>query len=218
MRFPSVTLIAVAVLLSASLAACVKPAPVVQYAPATTVALAFALDDTQERKTSEAPQALVEAVQNALIERNLEVRVIPFASLAEGFNAVRDSDRRLEQAAAVADSDTVILIETRADFYSQLSGRYRWNVTAKLTVAARSDLPAAEVETLDLAAVLSYAHEAEGDAVAAIKGDIAKRAGRLFDRFFEGRSIQGTASPQAMLDSAKKKLIDKAPTASTSSL
>jgi len=215
MRLPNssktaLLLLAVAV---ATLTACVKPAPVTQYAPSTTVALAFALDDTQERKTLEAPAALVEAVTVALTERNLEVRVVPFDTLAEGFGAVRDSNRRLEQVAAVADSDVVMLIETRADFYSQLSGRYRWNVTTKLTVAARSDLAAAEAETLDLAAVLSYAHEVESDAVASLKNDIAKRAGRLFDRFFEGRATQG---PQALNDgTAKKKLM---PTASTSSL
>lgn len=164
------------------LGSCVPRLPVQQLSKRAQVAVAYVVDRERGPGLAAAPQALKGEVIKALSERNLEAQEIPFEAWAESFRAGRDSKRRLsELRRLVPGASHVLLVEAKASFFSQLSGRYRWLVSAKLLAAGREGSEEASEAQLDLPTFLDFAHEREAEAIASAAPAIAQRAGSLMD-------------------------------------
>ncbi len=182
-------------LLAVALAACL-PRPAVMRAPEkTTVVVAYVVDGDRDGSISDVPAGLRRDVEEALRQRGLEVKSLAFDSYAKVFRNVRDSQRRLAKLTN-SDAGLVLLVETKAAFFSPLNGRYRWTVYARMT-AARKDGVAPLMAMVDEPAFLDYEHEREPQALETAAGAIARRAGALLDDFLgsvEGTSPSGSAA------------------------
>ncbi|MDX9721078.1 MAG: alpha-amylase family glycosyl hydrolase [Myxococcota bacterium] len=184
--------------LGALLSACLGQTPRVVYEKAVSIDLMMLRDDTASKSSAALPEQLSQAISEELSVRNLKARAVAFADFEEDALQVRDSERRLARFAEQrGDAELVVLVETRAVFYSQLSGRYRWTVYAKLSVADRNAPDSALVESFDLPAVLTYDHEREDDALELVGPELARRVGLLVDAYLSGHSAAAAAQQHA---------------------
>ncbi len=161
------------------------------------VAVAFVRDPEHGGAVAAVPEALSKRVGESLAARNLEVREVPFGSVAADFGAAPDSGLRYKKVAAEArGAPLLLLVETRAAFFSQLSGRYRWTVYAKVTAGLAGAEPVSA--ELTVPALLDFNHEREPEALAVAAPFIADRAGAIFDSFLAASKLgTGTPKPQA---------------------
>ncbi len=167
----------------------------------TPIAMVLILDDVHRRQSSGVPDALTERLRSVLKERNLVPQVISADTFNEQFGALRDTRRRLEQVAArTGQAELLLLVETQAVFYSQLSGRYRWTVYVKLSICERASVGNALTERFDLPAVLTHDHEREPEALVAAAQGIARRLGPLLDNYLAGTAARDaqTVDPQSI--------------------
>lgn len=150
-----------------------------------SIALACAFDHTETRTVEGCPPALTEAIGKSLSSRNLKVRLVAPESFAKAFESKKTTAARLAHLAEGSpDAEAIALVETRATFYSQLSGRYRWTVSAKLSLAKHAALEQPLSSDLEQAVFLDLENEREHEALASARGRLADEAGRLADDFF----------------------------------
>ncbi len=164
-----------------ALAACLGTAPPRRLAEPTPIALVVHLESAggEER---EVPAAVGDALSRTLAARNLEVVAGPRAALAER----RASDQRLEALIAATDAPWVMLVEARARFFSQISGRYRWEVELRTSLVSRARATSPQVSDLAVAAFLLFEHEAEPEALAFVRRQLVDDVGALVDRVVIG--------------------------------
>src|SRR5206468_1872883 len=136
----------------------------------------------------EPPASLKRALAAALDARNLDL----VEAAVPGADRVRDSKRRFD--AVLGEAPFVLLVELQPAFFSQLNGRNRWTVYARLSAARRGAEPA--VDAFDVPVFLDFDHQREPEAVALAAQAIAERAGALFDSFLG----TGAAPPHAQRD------------------
>jgi glycosidase len=188
--------------LAALAAGCITPKPPVRYEKPLHVAVVLVRDDVLRQAAHGAPDALRAAVQQELQARNLRPAFVDPRSYQPFFSDVRDTERRLAYLSRLPDqADVTLLVETQATFYSQLSGLYRWTVYLKVSVAGRGDTRAAVTRQHDLPVALSFGHELEPEAVAALAPELARSAATLLDSYLVDRGRSGPASgPSAAAD------------------
>lgn len=164
-------------------AGCIPKVPQQRLAERAKVAVVFVVDPSRAGDSWSPPDSLKQAVVAELDQRNLEAVELPLDSLG----GQRLTDARLEGLKkAAGGAPFVLLVEQKVTFFSQLDGRYRWEVGTTLA-AARVDGPAAK-EPFELPVVLMYDHEREKAAIAQSATDVAKRAGTLLDGLLAGAS------------------------------
>lgn len=155
---------------------CVPKVPRQKLAASTPIVVAYVVDPTYAGLAVTAPDALKEAVAKELAERNLTVVEAPLEALGDG--AITDARK-----AALRGFDTeapyALLVELRVHFFSQLDGRYRWEVGTSLTAWQKSGVEAKDA--FELPVILQYDHEKERAAITSASGDIATRLGVLLD-------------------------------------
>lgn len=178
----------VALLLLLATAGCLtRPPPPVRLETRTPVAVAYVLDADVRQGTGvqDAPPELKAQVAEVLDARNLEARAVPFEQYADLFRRARDSRSRFQYVASLApDAPLVLLVEARASFFAQISGRFRWDVFTQLTAGRGTSAMGEPLNARqELDAVLPFDHAREKEAVALVADDIAKQAGELFDSF-----------------------------------
>jgi glycosidase len=162
-------------------AGCLQKKPAVRLSERTPLAVGVVLDHELDPRVDEAPPALRKRLADVLSERNFEVKEVPLS--ATGFDGIRGSSRRFERLSEVAgDAPVVLLVETKAVFFSQLNGRFRWVVSVRITAGERRGRSVVESAQFDESAILEYDFEKEPEAVARAAGVIADRAGGLVDR------------------------------------
>ncbi|MBS1152529.1 MAG: glucosyl hydrolase family protein [Myxococcaceae bacterium] len=155
------------------LTGCLKTVPQQKAATLTPLTVGWALEGDHSAELVPAPEKLKAQVSEALIVRNLAL------TDAGALSGVRFTAQRLEALRAADPAGWVLLIEARATFFSQLEGRFRWTVSVKLTASSK---PGELVEdTFSVPALLQFEHEREPQALAAVAGSIAQRAGTLLD-------------------------------------
>jgi hypothetical protein len=79
------------------------------------------------------------------------------------------------------DTELIVLIHTRVEFFSLLVGRYRWTVQATLAVADPED-PSTHLErTVEIPVFLPFHHQQEAEALEAATPALARELGSLLD-------------------------------------
>lgn len=165
-----------ALVLLLCLTACLPKVPLQRLATKTPVAIAYVVDPQHLGAVTTAPDAVKQAVAAVLAERNLEPQEVPVAALG----GQRLSDARLDALGQQpGDAPVVVLVEARAQFFSQLDGRYRWEVGVTLSALRRGGAKARE--TVELPVILQFDHEREAAAVSAAADEVAARLGTLLD-------------------------------------
>ena len=165
-----------------------KQAPVqsISALPTDLVAVANLLES---REVRDGPAALYGALEGLLQQRNLvPQRVEPAAWSAEFTNRRSPGQRVLFLAERSTTERVVLLVDTTASFYSQMSGRYRWTVAVEAQVrAAPTDKNPLSV-TFEVPVFLDFDHEREDAAIAAAVPVIQHRLASLLDEWLGGRA------------------------------
>ncbi len=164
-----------------------KQAPVqsIQALPTDVVAVANLLES---REVRDGPAALYSAMEELLQQRNLRPqRVEPAVWTAEFGNRRSPGQRVLFLTERAGAGEVVLLVDTTASFYSQMSGRYRW------TVAVEAQLRASNADknplslNFEVPVFLDFDHEREDAAIAAAVPVIQHRLAALLDEWLSGR-------------------------------
>lgn len=154
--------------------------------------------------TSQVPQLFQNQLDSSLSARNLKVQPVEFANVQSILESIRDTDRRMNALQGFAgNANYLVLTEISTEFYSALSGRYRWDVHAKMTI---TDVRTHETltQSVTLPAVLMYSHENGEDAINAVKADLERRMGTLVDQFLKNLT---TGSQTAALAPATQRQV-----------
>ena len=161
------------------LGACLASTPPAKLSEPTRIAVELRLEGPDGSAVEAGPQ-LREQLTGELLRRNLVTM-----PLSLDLEQQRTTSRRLEVVAADPAADGapwVLLVEARARFFSQLSGRYRWEVEVRSTLAPRTALADAQASDLAVAAFLQYEHEGPGDAIAFVRRQLVDDVLGLVDR------------------------------------
>jgi hypothetical protein len=165
----------------AGLSACLPRVPRQRLVERATIAVGYIVDPGYAGSPFAPPEALKARIKAELDAHNLEVVEVPLEVLA----GQRLTDARFEALRrAAGDAPFVLLVEQRVHFFSQLDGRYRWEVATALS-AARADGASAR-DPFEIPVILMYDHEKEREAIASAASDIATRVGVLMDGLLAG--------------------------------
>ncbi len=176
---------AVLFLLVASTGCLQRSTPPVQAPNGTVVAVAYVRDDVQKRGVvADVPAGLKQRVAEALSKRNLQVQEVPYEQYAAEFARVSESQRRFSVLMAQApQAPLYLLVETRVSYFSQVGGRFSWEVYVRTTGGrAGSELEPTSVNR-DYGAALQFDHQRQDDAQLEVSRQIASQAAGLFDSF-----------------------------------
>ncbi len=156
--------------------ACIPRIPVQRLETPTKIAVAYVVDPSFSGEATTAPDKLKAAVNAVLAERNLEPVELPL----EVVKGAKLTDTRLAaMRAANTEAPFLLLVELRVQFFSQLDGRYRWEVGATTTAERRGG---AQVrDPFEVPIVLMYDHEKHAAAIVAASSDIASRLSVALD-------------------------------------
>jgi hypothetical protein len=133
-----------------------------------------------------APDVLPSTVQSAL-EAELKARGLSSSSplgqeyrdTLGQFQVVQRQLTRLAEDSE--DTDLIVLLHTRVEFFSLMVGRYRWTVQATLAVADPDD-PSTHLErTVEIPVFLPFHHQQEAEALEAATPALARELGYLLD-------------------------------------
>lgn len=172
-----------AVLVAFAALGCIPKVPQQRLAERAKVAVVYVVDRAGAGEPWSPPDSLKKAVAAELDTRNLEVEELPLSALG----GQRLTDARLEALKqAAGDAPFVLLVEQRVTFFSQIDGRYRWEVGTSLSASRRGGATAKD--PFELPVVLQYDHEREAAAIAHSASDVATRTGVLLDGLLAGAS------------------------------
>ena len=117
------------------------------------------------------------SVEATLRARNL----VPTRVSAPDLGTRRSTaDRLAALRVAHASAAWVLLVEVRARFFSQLGGRYRWDVAVKTSLVQGDGAP--QVSDLDVAAFLTFEHQREAEALDFVRRQLVSDVAALLDR------------------------------------
>lgn len=174
-----------ALLASAALAGCIRHPPVARLPRPTPIALAYVVSSPFTPRLQPAPAELKRGLCDVLHQRNLVGQELAPAVYLDEFSRLRDSRARREALARLAPGAPYLLfVETQASFYSQLAGRYKWDVEVRLSLWRRGSAESLTEDRFEVPAFLLYAHQKEQAALAEVTSPLARRVADLVDSFF----------------------------------
>jgi hypothetical protein len=178
---------------------CLTKPPIARLSQRTSVALVLLRDDAMQKKTHPLPAAIKDQLKAQFAVRNLYVQDDK-RPLHEALAGSRDTTRRRAQLLREQPkAKHLLLVETQVSFYSQLNGRYKWDIDIKLSIGGR-DRPEPMLERqFKLSAFLPFDHQREDEALLSVSGLIARRTADLVDSYFAGKPTK-PAAPKAVPD------------------
>ncbi|MFZ5440945.1 MAG: hypothetical protein ACOZQL_13135 [Myxococcota bacterium] len=162
---------------------CLPRIPRQRLAEPAKIAVAYIVDPSYAGAPFSPPEALRKAIAKELSDHNLEAKELPL----ETVSSQRLTDARFEalkRAQAAEGVPYFLLVEQRVQFFSQIDGRYRWEVGTSLT-ASRTEGAVAK-DPFEIPVVLMFDHEKEREAIVYAAPDIANRVGVLLDGLLAG--------------------------------
>ncbi len=162
---------------------CVPKVPRQRLAEPAKIAVAYIVDPTYSGVAFTPPDELKKAMAKELEDHNLQLVEVPLTAVS----AQRLTDSRFEalrKTALAQGAPYLLLVEQRVHFFSQIDGRYRWEVSTSLT-ASRADGAMAR-DPFEIPVVLMFDHEKEREAIVYAAPDIANRVGVLMDGVLAG--------------------------------
>ena len=135
-------------------------------------------DNVLSRNSSKVPPALLQTLKSELSQANIQPNIV---ELPSSFQSIRQTEQRLEQLSA-----PVLLIETQAEFFSQLEGRFRWTVSCKLTLMA--DDKGVLVREFNTPVFHQFHHEREAEAILAAEEVIRQQLRGLIEDYLRSQS------------------------------
>jgi len=165
------------VLILTTLLSCIKPVELSKAQSTVDLPTISMLDATGQRESYPLPEQLQSAIAAELSGRNFNVisQQIP-----DSFQRQRSHSQRL----ASIDQYPTLLIETEAQFYSQLNGRFRWEVHLSLTLLQAENEQLFRQTTIPI--FHQFHHEREEEALLAAQTIILREINILIDDYLLG--------------------------------
>lgn len=132
------------------------------------------------------PEVVFERVGEALGARDLTPQPLDVPATLVAFGERRVTPQRLSWMAGQGQHPLLLLLETEVEFYSQLSGRFRWTVRVQASVAPREDLGQAVSSSFEVPVFLQFHHEREQAAIEQAAPVIERQVGHLLDEVLGG--------------------------------
>lgn len=170
----------VATALALSITACLASASPQRLATSTPVAVVLHLESSSGR-AHPVPDAVARGVEAVLAQRSLVPSVIEPAA---AFATTRSTPQRLDLVRESSDAPWIMLLEARARFFSQLSGRYRWEVELRVSLVERAQPDRVHTSELSVPAFLLHEHETEPEALSFVRRQLEDDLASLVDRVF----------------------------------
>jgi cyclomaltodextrinase len=171
--------IAPALLATLTLAGCLASTPPVRLAEPATIAVRLLLEDASGQREG-VPRDVSEALVSGLAARNLRPTVLP--PEVAGAEEVRTTSARFASLRAAApEADFTLLIEARARYFTQIAGRFRWDVDVRLALAGRGAEERPTERSFSAPAHLLFEHEREPEALSAVTRTVVEDAMTLVD-------------------------------------
>ena len=179
---------------------CVKRAPLVVLAEPAPMQVAFVHDSENESSVSGLPEGMETAVTTLLSARGLRPSQVEAGLVSERFARLRTTGQRLQWMSDGADSgELLLLVETRANYVSQMAGRWRWLVSVRLSVLRAGSVDGVDA-SLELPVFLSRAAEGSVEALEqALPGILRRLGGLLDDALAELTTTEGPSAEGADL-------------------
>ncbi len=130
------------------------------------------------------PDSVRDSISRELGARGFAADFIDFTRKSSISKAELSTQKELILAARsqVPDASWVLLIDGSARFFSQLTGRFRWDVTFEFAVSHRDDADRVDSQGLSVPAFLQYEHEREPEAVEFVLRQLETELDGLLDR------------------------------------
>jgi len=173
--------------LVAAACATVRPPPRVE-AGGEQVTVAMVFDRLDGEGARPVPAMLEQPLLTGLRERGLRPSSAPAELLRRDFSRRTLTPLRLEAMAKGAGPGWLLLVETKAEFASLLTGRFRWLVTARVTLARPDALEQATTIDLEKPVFLDFDFQKEEEALASAADALVRAALRLVDQRVAGET------------------------------
>ena len=143
-----------------------------------TVEVVTVLDHFDTRDSVVGPEELQKDIKKLLDKRNMDIQLI--TELTPAFTQQRRSKQRIKSL----EKRPLLLIETQAQFYAQLNGRFRWEVFVKLNLIAED----AEEFSREFKVPVfqQFHHQREKEAILEAKPVILRNLSSLIDDYIRG--------------------------------
>jgi hypothetical protein len=161
--------------LALSLFACLKGKEPIKAPSPMDLPMIAVLDRAQQPQ--ELPEELLEAIQERLARRDINAA---FSATPASFESHLLSSQRIQ----ALDQYPILLIETEAQFYSQLNGRFRWEVDLRLTLATSEEQSMTRQRIIPV--FHQYHHQRETEALLAAEALILRELDLLLDDYLRG--------------------------------
>jgi hypothetical protein len=177
----------IGVLLACLLTGCLASQPALRVPAGTPVAVVVTLGSHDGRGHA-FPTSVRDAITAELVARGFAPL---FIEDGVGENARNSSisnlevygrDARFAKIAATApEVSWVLVVDASVRFFSQLTGRFRWDVGLDMQLARRDRLDEVARVSVAVPAFLQYAHEREPEAVVFVRRQLLTELGGLID-------------------------------------
>ena len=141
------------------LAGCLPKDPAIQAATPIAVAVGAELTHVDDGAVTAFPPEASDRVQAALRAHNLSPQVVDITT-------TRNDSAQIDLMRA-SGAPWTLEIESRARFFSQMNGRYRWTVTTELSLHTGERVEDTLLHAIETPVFLEYAHEGEPEALIA---------------------------------------------------
>ena len=135
-------------------------------------------DNVLNRDSSIVPQALLKTIKSELALSNIQPTIV---ATPPSFQSVRQTEQRLTHL-----SPPLLLIETSAEFFSQLNGRFRWTVSCKLTLVSADN--SRLIREFTTPVFHQFHHEREAEAIVAAEEVIRQQLRGLIEDYLRSQS------------------------------
>jgi hypothetical protein len=169
---------------------CLPKTVPVRAAAATPTALCVVLTKVNDGTLTSAPASLMQGLEAELTARNLTPSLVKIdTAAADAFRARRSTPQRVEWIVSKrADATLIVLVEAQVEYYTQISGRFRWTVDVRVTASPASDFSQAVQSEFSVPVALQYQHEREEVALEEAGPVIERQVASVLDQLVGGLS------------------------------
>ena len=135
------------------------------------------LDKLDVRQSISLPEALESSIEKALQQRGINPKSL---TQVQGYDQFRNSKQRIK----LFEKRPLLLIETQAQFYSQLEGRFRWTVDVQMHLHTSEDMVFSRVFSVPV--FHQFHHQREKESLEAAQAPILRELNQMLDDYVRG--------------------------------
>ena len=135
------------------------------------------LDKLDVRQSLPLPSSLEKSISETLTQRGINPKIL---TQEKGYAQFRNSEQRIK----LFDKRPLLLIETQAQFYSQLEGRFRWTVDVRMHLHTAEDMVFSRIFSVPV--FHQFHHQREEESLEAAQSQIIRELNQILDDYVRG--------------------------------